>query len=293
MLRVEGCWLRQFGWAFVCLVVLGLATRTARGETNVLFVGNSFTHGASEPVYSFNKSAIKDANGTGQGGVAGIFKKLCDNAGFPSSVTIETVSAQTLMFHAKQKSGVLNSRRDDVVVLQEVSTGPLPAEHGGRPEQFDTGAHELQSLFRANNPAAKIILYETWTSPTGVRNQHYKDLGSMQTDLKKACEKVAKELDCQVAPVGDAFLHAVETGVADPENRANTGKLQLWGSDNRHASKYGSYLSACVIFSTVSGRDPESLKSGPGTAADGLGIAPKDASSLQRIAHEVTQVPAH
>jgi hypothetical protein len=275
--------------SILCAAAFALLVPSAPAQTKILFVGNSFTHGNNEPAYSFNRTAIRDANGTGQGGVAGIFKKLTDDAGLSYSVTIETVGGKTLAFHAKERSAVLGAQRCDVAVLQELSTGPLPLEHGGQPEKFRAGARDLQVLLKAKNPDVKIILYETWASPASVKNQHYSDLRAMQDDLKKGYGKPAEDLRCSLAPVGEAFAHAVEVGLTDPENRPTTGKIPLWAADNRHASKYGSYLSACVIFELISGVDPENLKAGVASAADGLGINANDAKNLQRIAHEAVR----
>src|SRR4029453_1166018 len=66
-----------------------------------------------------------------------------------------------------------------------------------------------------------------------------------------------------VAPVGDAFMRAVQMGWAtrDPyaANALTDGLIDLWWDDNLHASKYGSYLSALVLFGTITGLDPQSL----------------------------------
>jgi hypothetical protein len=84
--------------------------------------------------------------------------------------------------------------------------------------------------------------------------------------------------------VGDAFLRAVQEGVAmrDPYV-PEPGKLNLWYVDFFHPSKYGSYLSAAVHFATLTGLNPLTLGPGEQAAAD-LGIAPADAVALQRIA---------
>jgi uncharacterized membrane protein YhhN len=63
-----------FVFAMVCSATVETSAQSASAQMKVLFVGNSFTHGASEPAYSFDHLAIKDANGTGQGGVPGILK---------------------------------------------------------------------------------------------------------------------------------------------------------------------------------------------------------------------------
>jgi hypothetical protein len=90
-----------------------------------------------------------------------------------------------------------------------------------------------------------------------------------------------------VAPVGDAFLLAVQSGMATRNPYASDattdGLIDLWWDDNLHASRYGSYLSALTLFGTITGRDPQSLGSFDIAARD-LGISQHDAYTLQRIA---------
>ena len=60
-------------------------------------------------------------------------------------------------------------------------------------------------------------------------------------------------------------------------------KINLWWDDYLHASKHGSYLSALVIFGTLTGISPASFGASEKAAAD-LGINPGDAVRLQRVA---------
>jgi hypothetical protein len=90
-----------------------------------------------------------------------------------------------------------------------------------------------------------------------------------------------------VAGVGDAFLRAVQSGIATRNPYAadaqSDGLLDLWWDDSLHASKYGSYLSALVLFGRTTGVNPF-LLGGNELAARDLGISAKDALALQRIA---------
>ena len=54
-------------------------------------------------------------------------------------------------------------------------------------------------------------------------------------------------------------------------------------------SKWGSYLSACVLFGRLTGRDPRALGGGEAAAA-ALGIAPAEATALQEVAYQQLQV---
>ncbi|WNG30526.1 cell division protein FtsK [Cystobacter fuscus] len=274
----------------------GTQEAAAGAQGSILFVGNSFTHGHEEPVYSYNKGAITDANNSGQGGVPGIFKKLTAQAGLAYDVTLETVSGETLSGHYATKAAIIG-RAWNTVVLQENSTRPLPTARGGNPTDFFTAANDLRNLVLTANPAARLFLYETWASPTSVSAQGYTSgiagLQAMQSDLRTAYFKAYDDFDFTgVARVGDGFLRTVEQGLADPSNGTSAGTFKLWStSDNRHASKYGSYLAAAVLYAKITGGDPRNLSVGAGSAAAELGIGATDASNLNRIAYESATLP--
>ncbi len=88
-------------------------------------------------------------------------------------------------------------------------------------------------------------------------------------------------------PVGEAWNRAIAEGFAarNPYEGVGAGQVNLWAADGYHASAYGSYLAALVIFGSITGRDPRSLGSEEQAAAQ-LGISPDQALVLQRIAFE-------
>ena len=63
------------------------------------------------------------------------------------------------------------------------------------------------------------------------------------------------------------------------------GKVDLWAPDGYHASVYGYYLEALVVFGAVTGTDPRTLGADE-TAARSLGIPPARAAALQSVAWE-------
>ena len=94
-------------------------------------------------------------------------------------------------------------------------------------------------------------------------------------------------------PVGEAFQRAVDDRIAKGDGFYGSDgvyspyepsdKINLWWDDYLHASKHGSYLSALVIFGTLTGISPASFGASEKAAAD-LGINPGDAVRLQRVA---------
>jgi hypothetical protein len=277
----------------------------------ILFVGNSFFHGAFEPVLNYNAAAITDENyvaaSSGQrrrqyqheqgpwGGIPGIFKKLTDESGLNYEVHLEAISGQTLKFHYDSALAVIKQPKWEQVVLHDYSTGPVPTRHGGQPARFFEYATRLEQDIHAVNPASQVYLYETWaradlTYPAG-KPYSGLPLDSMTQDLHKAYyqESTRDSRIAGVAPAGDAWLRAVKKGVAMANPYApEAGKVNLWGRDHYHPSTYGAYLNACVLLAELTGKDPRKLGRTEQAAA-ALGIAPDTAVALQRLAYEQVQ----
>jgi len=90
-----------------------------------------------------------------------------------------------------------------------------------------------------------------------------------------------------VIPLGLAWNRAFDTGVAgaDPYAGVPAGKINLWSWDNYHASAYGYYLEALMVFGKLTGKDPLSLGDNE-TVADDLGFSKPQTHALQQIAHD-------
>jgi hypothetical protein len=157
------------------------------------------------------------------------------------------------------------------------------------------------------NAATEVYLYETWARPnmitgalvantddttgavtntTTTAPEYYLSLEAMTADLKAAYQGLAaaNPIFAGVAPVGEAFLAAVQDGTAMRNPYApDAGKIDLWWDDNLHASKYGSYLSGLTLFGKLTGLDPRSLGAAEHVASD-LGITQAVAAALQNVA---------
>ncbi len=278
----------------------------ATAPVPILFVGNSFSHGARLPVLTYNSAAVTDENygqpagspraeGDGPGpwgGIPAIFKKLTDEAGLNYEVHMEAMSGWTLKFHYDYALPIIDQARWQAVVLQEYSTGPLPARRNGKRAEFYDYATRLEQTVHRANPTARLYLYETWaradlTYPPG---QPYSGLpiDSMAADLHAGYYGLARQNGhfAGVAPAGDAWPRAIHAGVAASNPYAPAlGRLDLWTDDHYHPSPWGAYLNACVLLATIAGHDPRRL--GPHEqAAAALGLSPADAVALQRLAYE-------
>lgn len=292
-------------------VLLGLSA-SASAQTRVLFVGNSFTHGQYAPALNYNAAAITDVNfglpatdprahdagmQAAFGGVPGIFKKFTTQAGLSYDVHIEAVSGKSLEFHHANALSVIARPGWDKVVLQEQSTRPTPTNRGGNRQLFYTYSTLLEQAVHGASPAAQVYLYGTWarpdfTYPTGSRYAGL-PIDSMAQDLQKTYKQafITNGHFAAVAPVGDAWLRAITAGVATRNPYSpDASKINLWASDQVHASKWGSYLSALVLFYQLTSVDPRTLGASEQAAAE-LGITPADAVALQQIAYQQVAAP--
>jgi hypothetical protein len=84
---------------------------------------------------------------------------------------------------------------------------------------------------RIQEVGAETVLYMTWA------RQH---IPEMIDDLADAYISLAKKINAKVAPVGIAWKNALD---ANPE-------LILHTEDKSHPTPIGSYLTACIFYST-------------------------------------------
>jgi hypothetical protein len=141
---------------------------------------------------------------------------------------------------------------------------------------------EYAARFRqaADRAGAELVLFETW--PRSRRSRLYRagEFGrtpeEMQARLDAVLKPLAAELGLRVAPVGRAFLRVMSEEMPVPLHRA----------DGTHPTEAGTYLAACVLYHTLTGRSPIGLRYRPYPMRRGT------AAALQRAAAEVTLPPA-
>lgn len=265
------------------------AAPAAPAET-ILFVGNSFTFAAYSPVWHYRATEVTDLNGEGVGGVPALFKTFTRECGLDYAVSLETSPGKDLRWHIDHATAKID-RAWDHVVLQSFST--LDAAHPGDPTTLVTATQTLAAMLHARNPAVDIRLTSTWSRA----DLTYKTAGpwlgkpidTMARDLRAGYDKaaIATPFVKGVIPVGEAWTLAFKSGVADanPYDGIDYGKVDLWAFDNYHASAFGYYLEALMVFGAVTGRDPASL--GPQeTAAMELGFSAAQTTALQGVARD-------
>jgi hypothetical protein len=165
------------------------------------------------------------------------------------------------------------------------------------------------------NAATEIYLQQTWARPNLINApgattidpatgnatysgapapSYFASLEAMTAEMTLGMQRVADYADDDgslgirsIIPVGQAFLAAVQYGVATRNMYAPDalldGLIDLWFNDGTHASVAGSYLSALTNFGSVTGLDPAMFGAGERAARD-LGLSADEAMLLQQVA---------
>lgn len=279
----------KFTSAIVAILVVALGSTGHAAGRSVLFVGNSFTFGSGSAVRFYRNDTVTDLNNEGVGGVPALFKSFAQQAGLDVDVALETRGGVGIDFHLENKLGVLGRRGWDTVVAHGYST--LDADKPRDGGKLVATAKQFGDFLRARNPQVDYYLMSTWSRA----DQTYPAKGAwagapieqMGKDVRVAYDKAAAAANAKVIPVGDAWNRAMAAGVADtnPYDGIDTGKLNLWTYDNYHASTYGYYLEALVIFGSVTGRDPRSLGDNECSGFE-LGISTAEVRKLQQTAFD-------
>jgi hypothetical protein len=233
--------------------IVGLTTQNQEEDLRVLFIGNSLTYANDLP------EMIED---------------IADSQNLPLSHQSHTPGGSRFLDHTQNNEvlDMLQSEPWDVVVLQEQSQFPAFSDQQVARDVFPF-AKRLVALARDANPDVKIVFYMTMARKNGdPQNVKYvsalKTYEGMQRRINRSYVQMAKDNKATVAPVGDAW----ETF------RIKHPSVDLY-ADNVHPNQAGSYLAACVFFSSLYGKPclgtelPDSLD--PTLAADIQNVADK------------------
>lgn len=281
-------------WLAATLLVATVGRADAQARRSILFIGNSFTYGAGSAVHFWRANTVTDLNHEGVGGVPALFKAFTVQAGLDWDVSLETRGGSDFAFHLREKSAEITSRPWDVVVAHSYST--LDSKKPGDPTALLATGRALAGTLRERNPSVEFYVTATWsrpdmTYPAGTP-WHGKPIDAMGMDVEAAYRRLAREAPGVkgVNPVGAAFNRAIASGVADgdPYDGIAAGKLDLWTYDHYHASTFGYYLEALVVFGNVTGVDPLTL--GPGECSGfELGMSTAQVVALQQVAHDALE----
>ena len=165
-----------------------------------------------------------------------------------------------------QWNTTLNNGNWDWVVLQDQSQIPgFPRSQNEWIASKD-GAVELAEVIEDNG--GETVLMMTWGRRDGDSNNAWRfpDFSTMQDELESGYLDYRDNISANggnawVAPVGLAFEHIHDKIVAEGGTPTNSGNTfyNLYTGDGSHPSLSGSYLTAVVIYATITGNDPVGL----------------------------------
>ena len=220
---------------------------------DVLFIGNSYTYYNDLPDMlskissSFGDSIFHDQN---------------------------TPGGYSLYAHSQDQLTIdkINQQNWDYVVLQDQSQRPSLS-----PAYVSTAvfpyAQQLVDLIYQNYNCSEPLFYMTWGRKNGDLTNcvNYPPVCTylgMQERLRDSYISMGINNNATVSPVGIAFKNAI----------ALDSTIELYNNDNSHPSVYGTYLAACVFYSTIF------KKSSIGSLFVPSAISASDALFLQQIA---------
>lgn len=198
-------------------------------DKKILFLGNSYTAQSSK-----------------------FIKEVFNRDGGTYELRFGTPGGKDLTFHLTDSTSqkALKSARWDFVVIQDQSQKP---GLGGKYTQgFHTSAKGLAGAIRKQG--AKPCLFMTWGRREGDKRNTkvYPDFTTMHGKISGAYEKAGRENDSLVAPVGHAFsmIHSQDKALF----------RKLYKKDGSHPSTHGGYLAACVLWGSLTGKDPNVIR---------------------------------
>ena len=284
--RESYAFLKVRGSLALCLLLI--AGNAVAGS--ILFIGNSFTYAQGSPLRVYRSDTVTDLNHQGIGGVPALFKSFTVQAGLRYDVYLETEPGVSLDWHVDHRLGVIGRRAWDTVVMQGYST--LDPRKPGDAAAVTAAVRQLAAFLQAKNPAVDMRLMATWSradqtyEPNGA--WYGKPIETMARDVRAGYDLAARTASgIKVLPVGEAWTRAMQTGVADPNpyDGIDAGKIDLWADDHYHASTYGYYLEALVLFGSIAGRDPRSLGESECSGFE-LGLSAAQVGALQQVAFD-------
>ncbi|GJM12540.1 MAG: hypothetical protein DHS20C12_09430 [Pseudohongiella sp.] len=272
------------------LLLMPLAT-TAVAQTSALFIGNSFTYGYGSAAKFYRADSVTDLNNEGIGGVPALFKSFTDQAGLDYDVYLETRGGSGLDFHLENKLGVIGRRPWDQVVMHGYST--LDSNDAGNPRVLVDTAGQMADFLEGLNSDVEIFLTATWSRADRVytSDSPWRDtpIEQMAIDVRAGYDQAAAGAAAikGVNGVGEAWTRAMDAGIADPNpyDGIDADKIDLWTFDHYHASSYGYYLEALVVFGNLTGLDPRSLGENECSAFE-LGMSRSQIKGLQQAAYD-------
>ena len=204
-----------------------------QAQTNVLFIGNSYTEVNNLPQMTTN---------------------VARSMGFEMTYSSNTPGGCTFSQHCTNQSMTLIQQGGwDFVVLQEQSQYPSFPQSQVEAEVFPYAAQLVEAVYTAS-PCAEPMFYMTWGRRDGdqYNAQFFPVLGTyegMDSMLYERYVYMAESNDASVCPVGRVWRSL----------RENHPELELYQSDGSHPSIAGTYAAACSFAVMFFHGDPTTI----------------------------------
>ena len=228
----------------------GNMSNSTSSLSSVLMFGNSYTQ---------------------QNSLDSLVQNIINSAGGNASVSAMTGGGMRLPQHygnvntsGNQWNTTLSNSAWDYVVLQDQSQ--VPSFPRTDTYWIDSKDAAISLADRIDDENSEVVLLMTWGRRAGdaqnpVRNP---DFPTMQANLESGYLDFQANMTSNtnatvwVAPVGLAWESVYDSVVANNATPTLPGNTfyNLYTSDGSHPSLSGSYLTACVLFSTLTGMSP-------------------------------------
>lgn len=235
----------------------------------VLFIGNSYTYFNNLPQILEKMVAEKDSRG------------------LETKMIVEGGATLQDVWEKKDTLKAIHQQKWDYVILQEQSKlGNTYIVNGNGKIVDPQNFHRYARLFdeEINKIGAKTVFYLTWAGEdTEPREQQI---------LNNAYMSIGRELKDLVSPVGIVWQQV----------RKRDPRIKLYIEDKSHPTPIGSYIAACVLYSSLLGKSPIGLPNkitGRPVDDDGnidttknlllVNITKKDAELIQKTAWQTYQ----
>ena len=174
-----------------------------------------------------------------------MFKAMCDSAGKPTVIGTYVKNGTSLKDNTQDQDCLnkIASREWDYVIGIDAGPGvAYPQQYSA--EMSYLAALSMRNLTQDANDSGRFVWVMPWAFEDGMLWAGWEDdFSRMQQKIYVNSINWARGQDYTVAPVGWAWLHALDS--------LNFPLHYLHTSDWSHPSPKGSYLMCCVLYCTV------------------------------------------
>ncbi len=204
------------------IVFVGFQLYDAKKQTNILFIGNSYTY----------RNEMPD-----------IFEHIAISMGRKVFVSSSTKGKATFKIQANRRDvyDAIASKKWDYVVVQGSSREMLATSEELENETLPA-LEKIMKAIRINRMRTKILFYMTWGYKNGYKPDEETDsYEKMSIKVRDGYLDLKKKYRFGVVPVGMAWR----------DSRRKRPDVNLYVKDGAHPSFKGSYLAACCFYSAI------------------------------------------